>query len=635
MSSETVVTPLISPSSSNVELQRSRSTATISRQKSLNRMLSSATRRKRRGRADSESIPNKEEKPLSRQRSLSEMMNRLTSSFRSRSANRSPKSSSFSTKIEDYETYRLIGSGATAAVFSAVHTPSRYPVAIKKVNLELLDKGQEDASRLDALRKEIQIMTLCRHTHLLPVYQSFVSLSHLYIITPIMSAGSCHDLLVHTQHEGLEEPIVACIVKQVMLGLEYLHDNGLVHRDVKSANLLLDRDTGTVKLADFGVSNHLRTMDVVTATTSPPPSSLAGASIASCNQRSSRYRQLQQQRAARLKPVGGSTSDDTNTTAEEDALSDSFMQMLLPPLAVVAADKPPSIDVPSVRISQASTLVLSPQGTHVGDDEASRLLVPGGGGGSSNHSGGLSCDSSFSRPSKNAVRRSFVGTPCWMAPEILKNREYNTLVDIWSLAVTAIELACGRPPYTDHDPMAIFSMIVNDPPPTLASSGCQYDYTIYFQSFLDQCLHKDPESRCSATEALAHPFLKRAPTPQLLMRFLAKIDLDKRPDLHYHGVPAIVGSGGRNHHHHPGAGQAWDFSPRQSVQLRDPEEQEEEEYSPLDSEPPMTPPQQPDDSITSQTGILQHHHYHQQESSSPIALDVDLTKVGQHMRQIV
>lgn len=109
MSSETVVTPLISPSSSNVELQRSRSTATISRQKSLNRMLSSATRRKRRGRADSESIPNKEEKPLSRQRSLSEMMNRLTSSFRSRSANRSPKSSSFSTKIEDYETYRLIG----------------------------------------------------------------------------------------------------------------------------------------------------------------------------------------------------------------------------------------------------------------------------------------------------------------------------------------------------------------------------------------------------------------------------------------------------------------------------------------------------------------------------------------------
>lgn len=75
-------------------------------------------------------------------------------------------------------------------MFSAVHTPSRYPVAIKKVNLELLDKGQEDASRLDALRKEIQIMTLCRHTHLLPVYQSFVSLSHLYIITPIMSAGN-------------------------------------------------------------------------------------------------------------------------------------------------------------------------------------------------------------------------------------------------------------------------------------------------------------------------------------------------------------------------------------------------------------------------------------------------------------
>lgn len=232
-----------------------------------------------------------------------------------------------------------------------------------------------------------------------------------------------------------------------MLGLEYLHDNGLVHRDVKSANLLLDRDTGTVKLADFGVSNHLRTFDVMTAPSME--ATTPNSSIESYTQRS-RYRQHQQ---TRLKPAGSSsTSDDTNTMAEEDALSDSFMQMLLPPLAVVAADKPkatpPSIDVPSVRISQASTLVLSPQGTHVG--EASRLLVPS----SSNYSGTPSCDSSFSRPSKNAVRRSFVGTPCWMAPEILKNREYNTLVDIWSLAVTAIELACGRPPYTDHDPMA-------------------------------------------------------------------------------------------------------------------------------------------------------------------------------------
>lgn len=72
-------------------------------------------------------------------------------------------------------------------MFSAIYKPTQSVVAIKKVNLELL--RDDDGSRLDALRKEIQIMTLCRHTHLLPVHQSFVSRSHLYIVMPIMSAG--------------------------------------------------------------------------------------------------------------------------------------------------------------------------------------------------------------------------------------------------------------------------------------------------------------------------------------------------------------------------------------------------------------------------------------------------------------
>ncbi|KAG1061915.1 hypothetical protein G6F42_027553 [Rhizopus arrhizus] len=159
---------------------------------------------------------------------------------------------SYSSKADDYDVLRTIGAGATASVYSAIYKPNKSVIAIKTVDLEEI--GLDD-SRLDALRKEIQIMTLCRHPHLLEVYQSFVHSSQLYIVTPIMSAGSCHDLLSRCHKLGFEESIVACIIKQVSQGLEYLHDNELVHRDIKSANMLLDFDTGIVKLADFGMLN--------------------------------------------------------------------------------------------------------------------------------------------------------------------------------------------------------------------------------------------------------------------------------------------------------------------------------------------------------------------------------------------
>lgn len=93
---------------------------------------------------------------------------------------------SYSSKADDYDVLRNIGAGATASVYSAIYKPNQSVIAIKTVNLEEI--GLDD-SRLDALRKEIQIMTLCRHPHLLEVYQSFVHSSQLYIVTPIMSAG--------------------------------------------------------------------------------------------------------------------------------------------------------------------------------------------------------------------------------------------------------------------------------------------------------------------------------------------------------------------------------------------------------------------------------------------------------------
>jgi serine/threonine protein kinase len=99
-------------------------------------------------------------------------------------------------------------------------------------------------------------MSLSKHTNLLPVHGSFVNDSKLYIVTPFLSAGSCLDIMKTAFPEGFEETAIATILKQTLQGIEYLHKNGLIHRDVKAGNLLVD-DDGLVQLADFGVSSSL------------------------------------------------------------------------------------------------------------------------------------------------------------------------------------------------------------------------------------------------------------------------------------------------------------------------------------------------------------------------------------------
>ena len=99
-------------------------------------------------------------------------------------------------------------------------------------------------------------MTLSRHPNLLPVFGSFVNGSKLFIVTPFLSGGSGLDIMKTAFQKGMEESIIATILKQVLQGLEYLHAHGLIHRDIKAGNLLVHND-GLVQLADFGVSSSL------------------------------------------------------------------------------------------------------------------------------------------------------------------------------------------------------------------------------------------------------------------------------------------------------------------------------------------------------------------------------------------
>lgn len=160
------------------------------------------------------------------------------------------------TGLEYYHIEKLLGEGSYGKVYKATSVLSSAPVAIKCYERSKIKS--ETACR--RIMQEIEILKYTCHPHIIRLYEIFENQKYIFMVIEYVDSG---DLLNYLRRKGVfEESNFLVIFKQVIRALHYLHFNGILHRDVKLDNILID-SSGQVKICDFGVSRKMPKSELV------------------------------------------------------------------------------------------------------------------------------------------------------------------------------------------------------------------------------------------------------------------------------------------------------------------------------------------------------------------------------------
>lgn len=145
-----------------------------------------------------------------------------------------------------FKTTEVIGKGGYGTVLKGVSIENGKFVAIKQI-----DKDMIEAAQLPSVMKEAQILKRLNHPNIVKIYGFFETANTLYFVLEYIESGSLASL--SKKFGVFPENLVAIYTEQILRGLDYLHQQGITHRDIKGDNILITKE-GKVKLADFGTA---------------------------------------------------------------------------------------------------------------------------------------------------------------------------------------------------------------------------------------------------------------------------------------------------------------------------------------------------------------------------------------------
>lgn len=167
--------------------------------------------------------------------------------------------------IEDFQLGEKLGKGQYGKVYKGLNMRNGQFVAVKRMNRELIDPEE--------LEREVEILKKLSHQNIVKYIGLVQSSGHLNLVLEYVESGSVAKVLA--EYGFFPESLAAIYTEQVLVGLEYLHGRGVIHRDIKGGNLLITKE-GIIKLADFGLA---QTSKHASSSTTTPGASAASSAI--------------------------------------------------------------------------------------------------------------------------------------------------------------------------------------------------------------------------------------------------------------------------------------------------------------------------------------------------------------------